>query len=58
MDRIATEDRTMVQFELASPFDVDNIKLPNRVVVGKYCSWEYQGLEKVGVLVAGEILTN
>lgn len=45
MDRIASEDRTRVQFELASPFDVDNIKLPNRVVVGKYCSWEYQGLE-------------
>ena len=45
VDRIATEDRTMVQFELASPFDVDNIKLPNRVVVGKYCSWEYQGQE-------------
>ena len=46
IDRISTEDKTMVQFELASPFDVDNIKLPNRVVIGKYCSWEYQGLSK------------
>ena len=46
VDRISTEDKTMVQFELASPFDVDNIKLPNRIVIGKYCSWEYQGLSK------------
>ncbi len=44
IDRISTEDKTMIQFELASPFDVDNVKLPSRILIGKYCSWEYQGL--------------
>jgi lambda family phage minor tail protein L len=46
IDRIAQENRLSIQFELASPFDVENIKLPSRTVVGKYCSWEYQGFAK------------
>lgn len=43
IDRIAAETNTTVVFEVAVPYDLENIKLPRRVVVGKYCSWQYQG---------------
>ena len=43
IDRIAQETKLLVRFELASPFDLEGIQLPRRVIVGKYCSWAYQG---------------
>ena len=43
IDRIAGEDNISITFEVATPFDLEGIKLPRRVVVGKYCSWKYQG---------------
>lgn len=43
IDRISSRNSIGVSFELASPYDVDGIKLPRRVTVGKYCSWMYQG---------------
>lgn len=43
IDRIASENSLAIEFELASPFDVEGVKLPSRVIVGKYCSWIYQG---------------
>lgn len=43
IDRIAGENNLAVEFELASPFDVEGVQLPSRVIVGKYCSWIYQG---------------
>lgn len=43
IDRVAGETSIAVTFELASPFDLSGVKLPNRSVLGKYCSWEYQG---------------
>ena len=43
IDRIGAEDGISITFEVATPFDLENIKLPRRVVVGKYCSWKYQG---------------
>lgn len=45
IDRIAQENSTVVTFELTAPYDVSGIKIPNRVVVGKYCSWIYQGID-------------
>lgn len=45
IDRISSETSVGVTFELAAPFDVSGIKLPNRIVVGKYCTWLYQGFE-------------
>lgn len=44
IDRLKTETAIAVSYELASPFDLENVKLPNRVVVGKYCPWKYQGI--------------
>jgi lambda family phage minor tail protein L len=46
IDRIASESAAIVTFEVIVPYDLQNIKIPRRVVVGKYCSWEYQGAAK------------
>ena len=43
IDRVASEDALSITFEVATPFDLENIQIPRRVVVGKYCSWKYQG---------------
>jgi len=43
IDRIEARDNTLVSFELAAAFDLEKIKIPSRIVVGKYCNWEYQG---------------
>ena len=43
IDRIGAEDSISITFEVATPYDLENIKLPRRIVVGKYCSWKYQG---------------
>ena len=45
IDRIAQENSTLVSFELAAPHDISGIRIPNRAVVGKYCSWIYQGVD-------------
>jgi|TARA_R110000744_G_scaffold98835_2_gene191059 lambda family phage minor tail protein L len=44
IDRISSENKVSISFELASPFDLEGITLPRRVIVGKYCSWVYQGM--------------
>lgn len=46
IDRIAEEDSTVVSFELSSPFDLEGITVPSRSIIGKYCSWEYQGVSR------------
>ena len=43
IDRIEEKNNLYVSFELASAFDLDGIRLPSRIVVGKYCPWKYQG---------------
>jgi len=45
LDRISSQNNVLVSFELSAPFDVSGIRIPNRVVVGKYCSWLYQGYD-------------
>ena len=45
IDRIASQNAAAVIFEVAAPYDLQNITLPRREVVGKYCSWLYQGAE-------------
>lgn len=46
IDRIANETNLSVTFELAVPFDLENVKVPRRVLLGKYCNWQYKGIEK------------
>ena len=43
IDRMEEIYNLYVSFELASAFDLDGIRLPSRIVVGKYCPWKYQG---------------
>lgn len=43
IDRIANENNILVSFELAISYDLENVTLPRRIIVGKYCSWLYQG---------------
>lgn len=45
IDRIEDENPLSITFELAPPFDLSGVKLPGRMVLGKYCSWQYQGNE-------------
>ena len=46
VDRISSKNSIGVSFELTSPYDVEGVKLPKRITVGKYCSWMYQGYER------------
>ena len=48
IDRISSEDSIFIQFELTTPYDLETITLPRRVIIGKYCSWEYQGFQVDG----------
>jgi lambda family phage minor tail protein L len=43
IDRIKSENNLMVEFECALPYDLDNVQVPRRDVIGKYCAWMYKG---------------
>ena len=43
LDRVSEENKLIVSFELASPFDVEGVRVPGRILTGKYCTWKYQG---------------
>lgn len=44
IDRISGKTSLFIELELASPFDLQNIKVPSRAVTGKYCPWIYKAL--------------
>ena len=44
VDRVLGENALTVSYELVAPFDLERVKLPGRIIVGKYCPWKYQGL--------------
>ena len=43
LERVSGENNLLVTFELTSPFDIEKVKVPGRIVVAQYCPWEYQG---------------
>ena len=43
INRKITEDKTMVEFELASELELESVKLPARTVYANYCPWIYRG---------------
>jgi len=43
IDRISSETAELVTYELVAPYDLEGITLPRREIIGKYCSWIYQG---------------
>lgn len=48
IERKTTETATMVEFELASAFDVQGIQLPRRAVIAARCPWKYKDSEQGG----------
>ena len=42
IDRVASKNQLMIQFELSSPFDLSGVRVPSRQVTGKYCPWVYK----------------
>lgn len=45
IDRIASENNITITFEVSAIHDLEGITLPRRLMVGKFCSWMYQGYE-------------
>jgi lambda family phage minor tail protein L len=45
VDRKVSENRYMVEWELASAFDLQGVMLPFRQVVQNSCQWKYRGPE-------------
>jgi lambda family phage minor tail protein L len=45
IDRKTNESKSVLEFELASPWDLENIKLPRRQIFANLCAWKYRGIE-------------
>lgn len=45
IDKKETENKLGIQWELASAFDLQGVKLPRRQVIQNYCQWVYRGPE-------------
>lgn len=43
INRRTTETKDLVELELSTVFELDNVYLPNRNVYAKYCTWIYRG---------------
>lgn len=43
--RKTTHTKTLIEFELASPFDVQGVKLPRRQILRDVCPWRYRSAE-------------
>ncbi len=45
IDRKVTENRDIVEFELAAAFDVAGVLVPHRQIIQNVCVWRYKGTE-------------
>ena len=45
IDKKTSENKQAIQWELASAFDLQGIKLPRRQIIQNYCQWIYRGGE-------------
>ena len=43
ISKIMNKDNMTISFELASPFDLQGVKIPARQIVANACPWQYQG---------------
>ena len=43
-NRKISENKYFIEFELASPLEVENYKLPARIMIANYCPWKYRGI--------------
>ena len=44
-DRIASQSKTAITFECATPYDLQGVTLPKRQVIANACPWLYQGAD-------------
>jgi lambda family phage minor tail protein L len=54
--RKSSENRAVVEFELSSPLELENVTFPKRIVMARYCSFHYRGngCRYMGAPVANE----
>jgi lambda family phage minor tail protein L len=45
IERKTAETNLYVTFQLASPIDLEGLRLPKRVITQNYCVWKYRGAE-------------
>lgn len=45
IDRKSTENKFLVEFELAASFDVNGVQLPRRQIIQNVCAWKYRSAE-------------
>ena len=45
VDRKATENRDVIEFELAAAFDLANVRAPKRQCLANICQWKYRSAE-------------
>lgn len=45
VDRKASENKHMIEFELVAPIDLEGVRLPRRQVIANICPWVYKGAE-------------
>ena len=45
IDKKASENNLIIQWELASAYDLQGVQLPRRQVIQNYCQWKYRGGE-------------
>ena len=43
-NRKVTENKYFIEFELVSPLEMENAKLPARIMIANYCPWHYRGV--------------
>ena len=43
IERKATENKYVIEFELASMLDVEGVRLPRRIILSERCPWSYRG---------------
>ena len=45
INRKSSENKIFLEYELISPLDLENLKVPRRQVINNYCFWKYRGKE-------------
>ena len=43
INKKTTENKLFIEFELVSPLEFENVKLPARIMIANYCPWRYRG---------------
>jgi lambda family phage minor tail protein L len=43
INRKSSENKIFIEYELISPLDLENLKVPRRQVINNYCFWKYRG---------------